>query len=50
MPEYGVVPETEIISLDAAPLKLSSQEISNEYALTKVLQDFYYYERERTST
>jgi len=50
VPEYGVVPETEIISLDAAPLKLSSQEISNEYALTKVLQDFYYYERERTST
>lgn len=50
MPEYGNVPEVEQVSLDSEPLKFSFEEISEQYALTKVIRDFEYYERERQSS
>lgn len=50
MPEYGNIPEVDQVSLEAEPLKYSFEEVSERYALTQVLQDFYYYERERQTT
>lgn len=53
MPEFGVVPEVEQVSLDSEPLKLSTdpaEKLSDSYALTQVLEDFHYYERERQSS
>jgi len=47
VPEYGNIPEVEQISLADEPLKLSDEQISEQYALTTVLRDFEYYERER---
>jgi len=50
MPEYGTVPEVEQISLSNEPFKFSTEQLTESYALTQVLQDFYWYERERQSS